>query len=111
MIAGIVATHLLFSYPAPNGWSSVYLLRRYVSDKGNAGDTCPISPQWAGIDMGGYSSHSFRIGAASTAAQAGVEGFIIKMLGRLESSAHRRCLRTPRESLTAISARLVSNSH
>ena len=65
----------------------------------------------AGIDMRGYSGHSFRIGAPSTAAQAGVEDSVIKMLGRWESSAYQRYLCTPRESLTAISVRLVSNCH
>lgn len=62
----------------------------------------------AGIDTKGYSGHSFRIGAATTAAMVGIEDSIIKMLGRWESSAYQCYLRTPRESLAAISAKLVS---
>ena len=56
----------------------------------------------------GYSGHSFRIGAATTAALAGIEDSTIKMLGRWESSAYQRYLRTPRETLAAVSARLVT---
>ena len=62
----------------------------------------------AGINTTGFSGHSFRIGAATTAAVVGVEDSTIKMLGRWESSAYQRYLRTPRETLAAISARLVT---
>ena len=61
----------------------------------------------AGMDTRGYSGHSFRIGAATTAALVGIEDSTIKMLGRWESAAYQRYLCTPRETLAAISARLV----
>ena len=44
----------------------------------------------AGISAAGYSGHSFRIGAAPTAAQAGLEDSVIKMLGQWESAAYQR---------------------
>ena len=62
----------------------------------------------AGMDTKGYSGHSFRIGAATTAALKGVEDSVIKMLGRWESSAYQRYLRTPREALAAISSKLIA---
>ena len=62
----------------------------------------------AGIDTTGFSGHSFRIRAATTAAVVGVEASTIKMIGRWESSAYQRYLRTPRETLAAISTRLVT---
>ena len=62
----------------------------------------------SGIDCRGYSGHSFRIGAATTAALQGVEDSVIKMLGRWESAAYQRYLRTPRDSLASVSARLVA---
>ena len=56
-----------------------------------------------------YSGHSFRIGAATTAAWAGLEDSVVKMMGRWESSAYLRYIRTPRDSLaaTCISVRLA----
>ena len=61
----------------------------------------------AGFDTAGYTGHSFRIGAATTAAQAGIEDSVIKMLGRWESGAYHRYLRTPRDTLAAVSCQLV----
>ena len=64
--------------------------------------------QQAGSDPSRYSGHSFRIGAATAAAQAGLEDSLIKMLGRWESAAYQRYIQTPRDLLAALSARLVS---
>ena len=54
-----------------------------------------------------YSGHSFRIGAATTAAQAGLEDSVVKMMGRWESSAYLRYICTPRDSLATISVHLA----
>ena len=59
-----------------------------------------------GYDSSEYAGHSFRIGAATTAAEQGVEDSTIKMLGRWESSAFLLYVRTPRQSLSSISRRL-----
>ena len=63
-----------------------------------------------GINTAHYSGHSFRVGAATTAAHIGLSADTIKMLGRWESSAYERYVRTPRESLAAIS-RQLSRGH
>ena len=63
---------------------------------------------YANIDEGKYSGHSFRIGAATSAAAAGVPDHMIKMMGRWESSAYLLYLRTPRESLAALSGQLIA---
>ena len=57
----------------------------------------------ASVDHSAYSGHSFRIGAASSAAAAGVPAYFIKMLGRWESEAYHLYIRTPRASLAAVS--------
>ena len=41
----------------------------------------------AGVSHAGYSGHSFRIGAAMVAAEAGLEDSVIQALGRWSSSA------------------------
>ena len=64
-----------------------------------------------GINSTQYSGHSFRIGAASAAAQAGIEDSVIQMLGRWHSSAYVRYIRTPREQLAALSARMASQTY
>ena len=63
---------------------------------------------YADIDESKYSGHSFRIGAATSAAAAGVPDHMIKMMGRWESSAYLLYLRTPRESLAALSGQLIT---
>ncbi len=60
-----------------------------------------------GHNPGNYNGHSFRIGAATAAVQAGVPDHQIKMLGRWESSAYTLYVRTPPSQLSALSARLM----
>ena len=61
----------------------------------------------AGVDERNYAGHSFKIGAATTAAAAGVDDSMIQTLGRWKSSAYLVYIRVPRERLAAISARLA----
>ena len=60
-----------------------------------------------GIDCKGYSGHSFRIGAATAAAQAGIPDHLIKTLGRWESEAYQTYIRTPPSILAAVSLALA----
>ena len=50
----------------------------------------------AGVDESRYNGHSFRIGAATTAAARGIEDCVIKTLGRWESTAYLQYVRIPR---------------
>ena len=61
----------------------------------------------AGIEASNYSGHSFQIGAATTAAQQGLQDSLIKTLGRWQSSAYTRYIRTPKDTLTKVARALV----
>lgn len=110
----------------PSGRSicPVQALTRYLGIRGSSPgplfvcrDGRPLSPpvvnQWlrsilsaAGVP-GDYSSHSFRIGAASSAALAGMPDHLIKTLGRWSSDAYLRYIHTPPEVLLASARHLV----
>ena len=57
----------------------------------------------AGVSAEGYSGHSFRIGAATVAAEAGIADSVIQMLGRWNSNAFQSYIRTPRDRLAQYS--------
>ena len=60
----------------------------------------------AGMDCSGYSGHSFRSGAATTAAKRAINDSTIKMLGRWKSSAYQVYIKTSRQQLVAYSRQL-----
>jgi hypothetical protein len=61
----------------------------------------------AGLDTKGYSGHSLRIGAATTAAAAGVPDWLIKVMGRWQSDCYQRYISTPVATVRGVSSSLA----
>ena len=58
--------------------------------------------RWAGPTYKSLKGHSFRIGAASTAAAAGLPDWLIKVLGRWSSDCYQLYIRTPKNVLICL---------
>ena len=74
---------------------------RLVAELRKVLEVCSLRPQ-------DYSGHSFRIGAATTAAACGVPAETIMTLGRWKSQAYRLYVRLPREQLTGVSRTMAT---
>ena len=69
-----------------------------------------VALEMAGVDSSLYSGHSFRSGAATTAAERGIGDAMIKTLGRWKSSAYQVYIKTPREQLAGLAKVLSSDT-
>ena len=65
----------------------------------------------AGVNGGDFNGHSFRIGAATSASQAGIPETTIKTLGRWRSMAYQQYIRPSPPDLAAMSSQLASAAH
>ena len=59
-----------------------------------------------GLESSHYAGHSFRIGAATMAAERGIPDSTIKVLGRWKSDAFQTYIRLPRQWLASLSGQL-----
>ena len=57
------------------------------------------------------SSHSFRIGAATTAASANIPSWLIKQLGRWNSNCYQIYIRIPDHTIDSTSSLLAKTMH
>ena len=74
----------------------------------NVTSTIRAALEYHGKEVKRYFSHSFRIGAASTAAEAGLPDSLIKSLGRWRSNCHQGYIRISTKRLKKVPKRLAS---
>ncbi len=64
----------------------------------------------AGLDVSRFNGHSFRIGAATTAAHVGLPDSTIRAMGRWKSSAFMRYIQPPVQDIASVSTTLLASS-
>ena len=61
----------------------------------------------AGFNASNFAGHSYRIGAATTAASAKLPSWLIKTLGRWSSDCYERYIQIPPSTLSSVAATLA----
>ena len=62
-----------------------------------------------GINPDNYTGHSYRVGGATTAAEAGLNEWEIKLMGRWSSEAYQRYIKTSIGTIIGFSSRMIQN--
>ena len=63
-----------------------------------------------GCQASDYASHSYRIGAATATASAGLPPWLVKTLGRWSSECYERYIQCPQAVLSGVALKLFQNS-
>lgn len=97
---------LLKYHPTKNGPLFTWHDGRFLTRKNFSNTLNKIKPP----QICNMSSHSFRIGAATTAAAAGIPRWLIQSLGRWTSDCYRDYIRIPQTTLENVSRSLSTQS-
>lgn len=62
-----------------------------------------------GLQSKDYNTHSFRIGAATTAAAAGLPSWLIKVLGRWRSDAYEKYIHLPQDTILRVPTTMATH--
>ena len=97
-------TNYLQIHPSRSGPFFTWQDGRYLTRRGFSTILNRIKPN----NIANMSSHSFRIGAATTAAAAGYPRWLIQALGRWSSNCYKDYIRIPHNTLSDVSMSLSS---
>ena len=95
--------NFISTHPTRSGPLFAWHDGRYLTRSGLAAIITKIKPQ----HIRNMTSHSFRIGAATTAAAAGYPRWLIQALGRWSSNCYRDYIRIPHNTLQHVSRSLA----
>ena len=96
----------LSRHPSKSGPFFAWHDGRFLTRSGLATVLARIRP----LGIQNMSSHSFRIGAASTAAAAGHPRWLIQAMGRWSSNCFKDYIRIPTSTLSAVSRSLATQT-
>ena len=85
---------VFYACPA-SAWTPFLLSVGSASTRSSVTHLLQDSARCAGLPYESLKGHSFRIGAASAAAAAGLPDWLIKVLGRWSSDCYQLYIRTP----------------
>ena len=97
-------SHLLNNHPSNHGPLFAWKDGRYLTRSSLSAVLDKIKPD----NISNMTSHSFRIGAATTAAAAGLPRWLIQALGRWTSNCYKDYIRIPQTTLSNVSVELAS---
>ena len=100
-------THLATSHPSKSGPLFAWHDGRHLTRSGLSTVLNRVKP----LHVQSMSSHSFRIGAATTVAAAGYPRWLIQSLGRWSSNCYRDYIRIPQATLQKVSTSLSNLNH
>ena len=108
-VCAVRAMHHYLAHRPPGNSTPLYIFSSgqfLTRDKVTA--ILRLQLQHLGFATESYAPHSFRIGAATTAAEAGLPPWLIQTLGRWSSNCYTQYIRTPASILHTVPAQLAA---
>ena len=107
LVCAVTAMHDYFLTARPRGPLSSFRSERLLT-RSAVVNLLRDAARQVGLLYNSLKGHSFHIGAASTAAAAGLPDWLIKVLGRWSSDCYQLYIRTPRTVLLSAAPRMAS---
>ena len=102
-----MVTYLEFRSPFPNSGPLFTFQSGCVLTRGRFTSEARLLLSKGGLNSSEFAGHSFRIGAATTAASANLPPWLIKVLGRWSSDCFERYIKTPPSVLAQVPQTLI----
>ena len=105
-LCAVQAMHAYIGTTRPTGPLFVFRSGRFLT-RTSVANLLRDAARAAGLPYKSLKGHSFRIGAASAAAAAGLPDWLIKVLGRWSSDCYQLYIRTPQNVLLSVAPQMA----